>query len=316
MRRNPGGLLEQGIAISDLFLPRGSLVLETRGRVANQNHKIMAVSGDAYPELPIVVLVGRFSASASEIVAGALQDQDRALVLGETSFGKGSVQTLYPLSAGNWLKMTTARWYTPAGRSIQGSYGIDGARDQHAAGAPVPTTPEQEVDRQEYRTKGGRIVLGGGGITPDLIIRPDTPNMAEREFARSVERHGNVFNDAVYRFAVDQARQELRRGFRVTPQMLDGFYQALVQAGIEVSREVYDGARTPIAERLAYEISYAKWGQQEARRRLNESDSQVRVAAELLRGASDPRGVFQAAEAYAVRNPQVRQAAAVPPGDE
>jgi carboxyl-terminal processing protease len=101
------------------------VVSETKGRAANQNHRMVARTPDQFPGLPIVVLVEPSSASASEIVAGALQDHDRALVLGRTTYGKGSVQTLYPLTGNNWLKMTTARWYTPVGRSIQKPYGID-----------------------------------------------------------------------------------------------------------------------------------------------------------------------------------------------
>jgi carboxyl-terminal processing protease len=309
LRRNPGGLLDQGIAVSDLFLKRGDLVLDTRGRVSNQNQKFMAMSGDQYADLPVVVLVGPFTASASEIVAGALQDHDRALVLGETTFGKGSVQTLYPLSNNNWLKLTTARWYTPSGRLIQGAYGIEGSREHRAAGAPAPLTEAQEMPRESFRTKGGREVFGGGGIAPDLIVRPDTTTAGEREFARSVERHGSQFNDAVYRFAVDQARQDLQPGFPVTARMLDSFYRALREAGIEASREVYDDARTLITQRLAYEISYAKWGQQEARRRLNAVDPQVLAARELLQVTAEPAGVFPAAAAYAARHPQVTQAA-------
>src|SRR5690606_36963563 len=125
LRLNPGGLLDQGVTIADLFLERGQTVVETKGRAANQNQRAVARTGDQSPGLPIVVLVGPQSASASEIVAGALQDHDRALVLGRTTYGKGSVQSLYPLENNNWLKITTARWYTPVGRSIQKPYGID-----------------------------------------------------------------------------------------------------------------------------------------------------------------------------------------------
>jgi carboxyl-terminal processing protease len=126
MRRNTGGLLDQGMSIADLFLDRRQLVLETRGRTADQNHVLRARSGDAYPGLELAVLIGQRSASATEIVAGALQDHDRAILIGETTFGKGSVQTLYQLPGNNMLKLTTARWYTPSGRSIQKPYGIDG----------------------------------------------------------------------------------------------------------------------------------------------------------------------------------------------
>ncbi|MCG8466983.1 MAG: S41 family peptidase, partial [Gemmatimonadetes bacterium] len=118
LRGNPGGLLEEGIQVTDLFLGAGVEVVETRSRLPDQNFTYRAPSGERYEEVPMVVLVNGLSASASEIVAGALQDHDRAVVVGTTSFGKGSVQTLYGLSGDNHIKITTARWYTPVGRSI------------------------------------------------------------------------------------------------------------------------------------------------------------------------------------------------------
>src|SRR5688572_766055 len=120
LRDNPGGLLEEGIGVSDLFLPGGKPIVETKGRAAGQDETYSAGDGDdIFGDLPVVVLVDGASASASEIVAGALQDHDRALVIGMPTFGKGSVQTLYRLSGGNVLRLTTARWFTPSGRSIQ-----------------------------------------------------------------------------------------------------------------------------------------------------------------------------------------------------
>jgi hypothetical protein len=119
LRGNPGGILDQGVGIADLFLTNGLDVVETRGQEGRSNGRLRASSPERYPGVPVVVLVDRGSASASEIVAGALQDHDRAVILGMTTFGKGSVQSLYPLSQGYVLKLTTARWYTPQGRSIE-----------------------------------------------------------------------------------------------------------------------------------------------------------------------------------------------------
>src|SRR5690606_24215472 len=119
LRQNPGGLLDQGVSVSNLFLSDGKAVVETRSRIPSQNQQFRATGVDNYPGMPIVVLVDEGSASASEIVAGALQAHDRALGLGRTTYGKGSVQTLFLLSGGNHLKLTTARWYTASGRSIQ-----------------------------------------------------------------------------------------------------------------------------------------------------------------------------------------------------
>src|SRR5690606_41978718 len=119
LRTNPGGLLDQGVQVSDLFLEPGQAIVETRGRDARDNETFTASNPDVLPKFPMVVLVDEYSASAAEIVAGALQDHDRALVLGVPTCGKWPVQTLVPLSGGNFLKMTTGRWYTPVGRSIQ-----------------------------------------------------------------------------------------------------------------------------------------------------------------------------------------------------
>src|SRR5690606_18015757 len=154
---------------------------------------------EAFPELYIGGLVGQFSASASEIVAGALQVHDRALVVGTPTFGKGSVQTLIALSGGNYLKMTTGKWYTPSGRSIQ----KDRTAEEEVAalfdaapigpgGDPAPVVePVDTVEREAYRTDGGRIVYGGGGIVPDLIMQGDTLALAEREFFEATSRAGN-----------------------------------------------------------------------------------------------------------------------------
>ncbi|HVG44824.1 MAG TPA: S41 family peptidase, partial [Longimicrobium sp.] len=183
LRGNPGGLLDQGVAVSDLFLRRGQAIVETRSRDPMESETYRASSDEAY-DLPMVVLVDAYSASAAEIVAGALQDHDRALVVGTTSYGKGSVQSLFRLSGGNFLKMTTGKWYTPVGRSIQKPFRAqdadpeadpDSVAADTAAAAPADTTK-----RRAYRTDGGRTVLGGGGIVPDVIVKPDTTTLAER----------------------------------------------------------------------------------------------------------------------------------------
>ncbi|NIP79668.1 MAG: hypothetical protein GWM90_10820, partial [Gemmatimonadetes bacterium] len=139
LRRNTGGLLDQGMSVADLFLDRRQLVLETRGRSPEQSQVFRATREDQYPGLKIALLISQRSASATEIVAGALQDHDRAVLIGETSFGKGSVQTLYELPGRNILKLTTARWYTPSGRSIQKPYGIGSST------VAMTTGPDGEV---------------------------------------------------------------------------------------------------------------------------------------------------------------------------
>ncbi|MEX0908001.1 MAG: S41 family peptidase [Gemmatimonadota bacterium] len=298
LRRNPGGLLEQGVSVSDLFLSRGQTVVETKGRVDNQNMRAVARTEDQFPGMPIVVLVEPQSASASEIVAGALQDHDRALVLGRTTYGKGSVQTLYPLSGENWLKVTTARWYTPVGRSIQKPYGIDA----HAVEGADPSAAVEVPDSMlpEYETDGGRTVYGGGGIHPDLVIAPDTLSTGELAY-RQATWGAAEFPAGQLEFAVDYIRENrnLARGFAVTQAMRDAYYRALFDSGVELEREIFDAASDWVDQEIGYQITHSKWGDEAARQRINAQDRQVQTAADLLRQASSPQSLFALARSYA-----------------
>jgi carboxyl-terminal processing protease len=302
LRANPGGLLDQGVSVSDLFLPPGKPIVETRARNPRDNVTFRSSRPEEFAEMPIVVLVDQFSASASEIVAGALQDHDRAVVLGVPTFGKGSVQTLFPLSGGNYLKMTTGKWYTPVGRSIQ--------KDGHADvedllamaeepiaddGTPVPVEdPVDPAEREAYRTEGGRIVFGGGGIVPDLNVRPDTLTAAEREFFDAASRAGNKYSDAIFRYAVDFARRnpDLQPNFAVTPEMERELYEVLRADGVEVTWEQMQNARRLVARHVGNEIALAKWGQEGRAQRVNRDDNVIRTAIELLRQASSQEALF------------------------
>ena len=161
LRENPGGLLNQGVAVADHFLPKNALIVSHRGRSAPEKAYV-AEHGNHGREYPMVVLVNRYSASAAEIVSGALQDHDRALILGETTFGKGLVQTVYPLSDNTGLALTWAHFYTPSGRLIQRDYSKKSFYDYYFHRDENARNP---VDVK--RTEGGRTVYGGGGITPD-----------------------------------------------------------------------------------------------------------------------------------------------------
>ncbi len=311
MRRNTGGLLDQGMNIADLFLDRRQLVLETRGRTPDQNHVFRARQRDAYPDLELAVLIGQRSASATEIVAGALQDHDRAVLIGETSFGKGSVQTLLQLPGNNMLKLTTARWYTPSGRTIQKPFAADegpmmvaAEDDQQAqrAAADAAASVEEKLDEgvSTYRTSGGRTVLGGGGITPDLVVL-DTLSTAEQELVQAIREQWAQFEQVQYRFAVAFAREnpDLQPGFPVTAEMLDAYFDALRAEGIAVDREVFDGASTWASRRLAYEISATKFSRQEGWKRLMADDPRVRVATEVLRASNSTDEAFAMLPSYA-----------------
>src|SRR4029079_17667188 len=175
--------LEQAGSVANLFLKRGMEISSVRGRAGFQ--EVLTASDDPIaPEIPRIVLTHGRTASASEIVAGALQDHDRAVLVGTTSFGKGLVQTLFPLEGGYALKMTTAKWYTPSGRSIQKERKIvDGRFVQDTASDSLETDAVRKT-RPAYRSDAGRTVYGGGGITPDVIVKPDTISTAEQTLAK------------------------------------------------------------------------------------------------------------------------------------
>ncbi len=247
LRGNPGGVLDQGIQVADLFLARGDAVAETRGQAREQNTRLTASSSDRFEDLPLVVLLDRGSASASEIVAGALQDHDRAVVVGLPSFGKGSVQSLFSLSGGNVLKLTTARWYTPRGRSIERPRDDEatvaevpeGHPELHPQSEPEPdaevepveppqpeTTPRDEERRVVLTVDGqfvqvpdttgrpvvtsyaGRKLHGGGGIVPDLLVLPDTLATDEQLAVQSLFRRAGQVNTAIFNHAVDFLQEQ------------------------------------------------------------------------------------------------------------
>ena len=298
LRGNPGGLLDQGVAVSDLFLRRGQAIVETRSRDPRESETFRASTDEAY-DLPMVVLVDPYSASAAEIVAGALQDHDRALVVGATSYGKGSVQSLFRLSGGNFLKMTTGKWYTPVGRSIQKPFRAQDA-DAEADGDSVgaDTAQADTTKRRAYRTDGGRTVLGGGGIVPDVTVRPDTTTLAERAMITAVSRKASTFNDVMARYAVEYERrtQNLARDFRITPEMHSELFDRLRAAGVELTREQFEAGHRLIDARLVNEIAVSRFGQSVAAQRNDVDDRTLQQALRLLQGADTQAALFQAAQ--------------------
>ena len=301
LRRNPGGLLPAGIDVTDLFLERGRPVVETRSRLDEQNYLFRASSEDRYADIPIVVVVDGLSASASEIVAGALQDHDRAVVVGTTTFGKGSVQTLYGLSGNHSMKVTTARWYTPAGRSITKDFDRASAlRDLAASavaisGEPIAARSEPE-DREEFKTMGGRTVYGGGGITPDLIVYRDTLSTEEQELRRLATRSGAIPRNIVFRWAVEYSNEhDFNEGFSVTQAMREEVWTALVDAGAEVERELFDQSQTYVDWLIADELAGAEFGEVPQLRSRAVRDAQINVAMDLLREADSPEALLTVA---------------------
>ncbi|MDQ7040125.1 MAG: S41 family peptidase [Rhodothermus sp.] len=175
LRNNPGGLLEAAVEVASLFVPQGAPIVSTRGRTPDRTRVYRNESAPLYPELPLVVLVNELSASASEIVAGAIQDLDRGLIVGTNTYGKGLVQIIRPLPYNTALKLTTAAYYTPSGRSIQA---IDYSRHD-GRGRLVPDSL-----RNIFYTRNGRIVRDGHGIEPDVVVTPPEPGPLETALRR------------------------------------------------------------------------------------------------------------------------------------
>ncbi|HEX6615693.1 MAG TPA: S41 family peptidase, partial [Gemmatimonadales bacterium] len=250
--------------------------------------------------LPIVVLVNGGTASAAEIIAGALQDHDRAVVVGTPTFGKGLVQTLFPLGDSVALKLTTARWYTPSGRTIQREAKSEQEQAQIAAmeaGDTVPGLPQEEHSdsairtRPVYHTDAGRVVRGGGGIVPDMVVRPDTLSAAEREFAKALGSHVPEYRDVLTTYALEIKSNGSveNESFQVTPEMRQEVFRRLQAKGIQMSPQVYQGAASFIEKQLGYQIARYVFGRSAEFRRQAHDDLQMQTALGLLRKAQSPR---------------------------
>lgn len=291
LRGNPGGLLDEGIAVSDLFLEAGLPIVETRGRAANQNATYSSSSPDRYKDLPIVVLVDGTSASASEIIAGALQDHDRAVIVGETTYGKGSVQSLFRLTGGDVLRLTTARWYTPVGRSIDRNPDavVDLAEHELAISGKI-VTPTVLDGRPEYESLGGRTLLGGGGITPDLFVSPETLSPQEAEAVYRVFRRAGEFSTALFNYAVSfvQDHPNAQPGFVVRDAEIQDFYETLPEWRAEVDHDEFMAAQRFVRYRMEREIALQAWGDAGQFEQSRRHDTQLTKAVELLRGAANP----------------------------
>ena len=301
LRGNPGGLLDQGVAVSDLFLEQGAGIVETRSRVEDQNFTFGAPNDEEFPGLPVVVLVNFASASASEILAGALQDHDRALILGTPTFGKGSVQTVFSLPGGNHLKLTTAGWYTPSGRSItRDAMQVAGDDLSHAVSAQMSAMRGIAVDTAGlavFRTSGGRAVYGGGGITPDVII-PDTTTVDERDFERAVGRAGFSLNQLAFRFGVKWTNDhpDIDRDFVVTPEMREQFFQEISEIeDLEIDRELFDRVTPRVDRFLEAQIANSAFGELEMFKRFETQSPMYLEAVRLLDEVSTPADLLSLA---------------------
>jgi len=304
LRRNRGGLLMEGVGLSDMFLDDGSSIVEVRGRASPVEH-YRAGSDQEHPGMPVVVLVGYGSASASEIVAGALQDHDRALLIGAPTFGKGSVQSLFPVSGGRMLKLTTARWFTPSGRSIQkdrdpGYRGVTTETGVFTLGGEVVERPDL-ADRPRFNSAGGRTLYGGGGIVPDLWVLPDTLTADEGEGVGKLFGVGGEYVQTMQNWAVRylQEHPALEPGFVITDADIAGFHALLVgrlaERGVEITLADLQQARRTVEYHLGSEVALQAWEDRGRFERNAALDTQLQEALDLLRAARSPRDLFRLA---------------------
>ncbi len=282
LRSNPGGLLDQAVAVAERFLPQGKLIVYTKGRVPGSDQNYVSSSDVRRTSLPLVVLVDHHSASASEIVSGAIQDHDRGLVVGETTFGKGLVQRVIPLRDGGALALTTAKYYTPSGRLIQrdfsdlDDYFLEEEDEEETAG---PDTPEPAKGQREVRhTDSGRIVYGGGGIMPDHIVRRERPS----RLVLRIQRDNLPFDFAV-RYAA--AHPGLKPDARDLPGLLDEFREHLRSRGFAYEEAAFETSRGDLERFLRAQVTRIKWGQEAESRVLAQSDPQVQKALTLFEEA-------------------------------
>ncbi len=274
LRGNLGGLLQQAVAVASHFLRKGQLVVYHYGR-NSALQRYYVESGETGPEYPIVVLINKNTASAAEIVTGALQDHDRALVMGQRSFGKGLVQTEFPLSDRTMLLLTTARYYTPSGRLIQRDYSNISLYDyyNHYNPSPYPKT-------QVRLTDGGRPVYGGGGITPDVRVPPQKLNSVESKLAGA-----NVFFDFGRSYLA--RHNTIPPDFKANRKVLDEFRKFLPTEDVSISDADFKANESFIRRQIRIQLVRAIYGEDAANRLVVENDPLVARAADSLGKAKE-----------------------------
>jgi carboxyl-terminal processing protease len=272
LRGNPGGLLSQAVEVCDHLLSKGQTIVSQRGR-AYPDQNYTATHGNGGKQFPIVVLVNRNTASAAEIVSGALQDHDRALIVGETTFGKGLVQTVYNLSENTGLALTTYHYYTPSGRLIQRNYSGVSLYDYYYnhAGATAPGSANREVKM----TDSGRTVYGGGGITPDEKIDSPKHNHFQDEL---------IYKAAFFHFAAHYlSNRTVDRNFQVDDAVLSDFKQWLAtQDDIPVSDKQINENVDWVKVNLKQNIITSQFGQQQGLRVMADWDPMIQKALTYL----------------------------------
>lgn len=289
LRTNGGGTFLQSIELSDEFLPRGTLVVSIKGRNRQLDRQYLAQKNDQYEKIPLVILIDGASASAPEILSGAVKDNDRGLIVGQDSWGKGLVQTIVPLAPNAALALTTAKYYTPSGRSIQRDY--SNFEDYYLYRKETP-----EDQREVTYTAGGRKVLGQGGITPDykvtfqfnrliydFLIKGNFFTYAKKfvEKKRPISKN-YLFPDDKNSPGTSSAKKVLDQDFTVDSAIVDDFKETLKEDNFEFEEEKFAEAREEIKRELEREIHSALWGIEMGIRAHRKTDPVVLKAIEVF----------------------------------
>lgn len=291
LRNNPGGPLDQAIRVANRFLPQGDLIVSTHGRVANSDAEYRATEPSKYTQIPLLVLVNRSSASASEIVSGALQDHDRAYIVGETTFGKALVQSVYHISGGAGLALTTARYYTPSGRLIQRPW--DGTFDEYLNDYSLKdqTAPRPHPAAELKYTDARRKVYGGGGIEPDKLYQGPIEGFNPTQFGRTLyfrqlfaEFSENFVARGDTRIAPSKDAHVVSRGFAVDDAMVRDFRNFITsrRPPTRIDEPAFGQDGEFIRTMIHFEVDNALFGADEARRNLIVKDPQTQFALTLF----------------------------------
>lgn len=283
LRGNPGGVLEQAVDVADIFLPKGSKIVYTRGRTPSSSQEFYAPGEGKRLDDPLIVLINRGSASASEIVAGAIQDHDRGLLIGQRTWGKGLVQSVYSLPYGAGLALTTARYYTPSGRWIQRDYSDLLAYVNPEDPDAEPNNHSDEPPRklgQPFYTDAGRTVYAAGGVSPDVLVKN---NWDSKLLAQLLARYA-FFNFATAWLA---KHPETKEDLVVTPTLREEFFRFVEASKFSSAEELQrrwneDSNRSLIDLAIRIEIANGKLGLEAGRRIQTNGDAQIQKALTLF----------------------------------